>query len=519
MSLRNKIILSFSGSAFIIALLAVFLYINFIEIKRETVFLELTDSIRSKSLQLRRHEKNYFLYAPDQAAGETSAIYQYLGELDDILGEMHAPVVSRTSSLKELIHEYRSQFGAIVGLVNTVDAESKKLKKSLPEFAKVSRLIESNFLDKPLEDVKYLQNYFSLTDDHRLISDLVELDTRISSLRKIGESILAASKELDKAARERVDNYIRISRTAIIIVFPLFLIVGFGTILYVISSIVKRLRLITGIIENTGKGDYFVHISEDPEKWGKDEVGQLITKFNYMEDQLEQREKELLRTKKLAAIGTLASGVAHELNNPLNNIYTSAQRLLKKMDPEAPDFIKKGLNDIFGQTMRVKSIVSDLLEFAKGREPHFRPVALSDLVTGVFERLRDTTGITAVDLKTIMSPPEIVMYADPEQIEQVFINLFNNAIDAMSGSGVLTFRAEEDDKAVRMEVTDTGPGMSAETIDKLFEPFYTTKDKGTGLGLAIVFNIIQKHNGEIKVVSEKGKGTSFIITLPKTLTD
>jgi len=531
MSLQKKIILSFLGGAVIIAMLSAFLYINFLEIKKETSFLELTDTVRSKSLQLRRHEKNYFLYAPEQATGESAAIYQYIGELDDILGNVKGPAADRTAYLRDLIHEYRSRFRTIEGLVNSVSSESKLLEASSPAYAKVSRLLAANFLDKPLEDVRYLREQFSFRHDHKLILGLTMLDVEISGLRKTGENILAASKELDRTAREKVDNFIHISRIAILLVFPLFLIVGFGTILYIVSGVVKRLRLITGVIEKTGKGGY-VHLTEDAGEWGNDEVGQLITKFNYMEDQLEQREKELLRTKKLAAIGTLASGVAHELNNPLNNIYTSAQRLLKKMDPQSldkkstdsgnmdtqtPEFIKKGLNDIFGQTLRVKSIVGDLLEFAKGREPHHRAVALLDLVSGVFNRLKDSAGVAGVELKINMQPPEIVMYADPEQLEQVFINLFTNAADAMSGTGTLTFKAVEENDFIRMEVADTGPGMSDETLDKLFEPFYTTKDKGTGLGLAIVFNIIQKHHGEIRVATEKGKGSTFFISLPKAL--
>jgi len=108
-----------------------------------------------------------------------------------------------------------------------------------------------------------------------------------------------------------------------------------------------------------------------------------------------------------------------------------------------------------------------------------------------------------------------VVYADPEQIERVFLNLFTNAIEAISEEGELLVSAEEEDHSVRIIVSDTGRGMPKEMTEKIFEPFFTTKDKGAGLGLAIVFNIIQKHNGDIRVESEEGKGTTFIITLPK----
>jgi len=114
-----------------------------------------------------------------------------------------------------------------------------------------------------------------------------------------------------------------------------------------------------------------------------------------------------------------------------------------------------------------------------------------------------------------LHPGEIVLYADQEQLEQVFINLFANAVHALPNGGDLVVRADEEDHRVKIRVSDTGTGMSSETIEKVFEPFYTTKDKGTGLGLAIVFNIIQKHQGEIEVASAEGKGTTFTITLPK----
>ncbi len=514
MSLKKKIVLSFLVSAGIIAILSAFLYLNFIEIKKETLFLEMTDTIRSKSLQLRRHEKNYFLYAPEHAEDESKAIYGYLTELDDLLNSAKTPAAERMSSMQGLVQEYRSQFTRIESLVGVIADESNGLKTSLPAYSRVSRLIEANFLDKPLEDVQYLNEVFSLPPDHTLLMNLKELNTEISALRKTGENILAGSKELDAAAREKVDDFITMSRVAILIFFPLFLIVGFGTTLIIISNIVKRLQLLTDLIEMTGKGN-FDHTATPAPEWGTDEVGQLIRKFTVMEDQLNLREKELLQSKKLAAIGTLASGVAHELNNPLNNIYTTAQRLMKKSGDDSPDYIKNGLSDIFGQTMRVKSIVGDLLEFARGREPHIMAVELHGLMTGAYRHLENTRDLKEITLSVTMDPEEIVLYADTEQLEQVMINLFANAIDAMSGKGSLMVAAKEDDSRVIIRIADTGSGMTRETLDKIFEPFFTTKGKGTGLGLAIVFNIIQKHHGEVTVESEEGKGTTFVIALPK----
>jgi len=515
MSLKKKIILSFFLSAFIIALLSIYLYLNFMEIENETLFLEQTDTIRSKSLQLRRHEKNYFLYAPTEASEETKAIYAYLTELDTILATAQLSPSNRTSVLQLLVREYRQQFSTIESLVNNLSGESTALEKTSPAYRSISRLIESNFLDKPLEDVKYLKEHFPRQSGLRYIPWLQNLDAEINALRKTGENILSVSKELDKTARENVDSFNHRSRNAILVFFPLFLIVGFGTFLFIIGSVVRRLQILTDVVEKAGEGR-FSPMPLSPEAWtGHDEVETLIRKFNIMEEHLMQREKELLQSKKLAAIGTLAAGVAHELNNPLNNIHTTAQRMMKKADGEDLPFVKKGLDDILSQSLRVKRIVGDLLEFARGREPHFRPIELRGLLNGVVKHLGEQTDLGSIRFLPDLHPEEIVLYADQEQLEQVFINLFSNAIDALPGGGDLKVRAEERDDHVNISVSDTGAGMSRETLEKVFEPFYTTKNRGTGLGLAIVFNIIQKHQGKIEVASEENKGTTFTITLPK----
>jgi two-component system, NtrC family, sensor kinase len=512
MSLQKKIILSFLVSAFIIALLSAFLYINFVEIKKETAFLESTDTIRSKSLQLRRHEKNFFLYAPAKAGDESKAIYQYLKELDEILGSLKVTKIDRTASLDNLIKEYRRQFGNLERLVRTVSAESERLKKSSAPYSKISRLIESNFLDKPLEDVNYLQEVYFLPSDHELISSLKELDSEINALRKTGENILTSSKELDKTAREKVDDFIRISRIAILIFFPLFLVVGFGAILFIVSNVVRRLHSLSDLADKIGHGN-FSYVPEDADSWGKDEVGSLMRKFIYMEEQLALREKELLRTKKLAAIGTLASGVAHELNNPLNNIYLSAQVLQKEAGEKCSPFVKETLDDIIGQSVRVKGIVGDLLEYARGRELRPRTIELNELIRNAYKLLKTAVNKDQVNL-VLNSRDRVFMLADQEQLERVFINLFTNAVEAMGGKGDIIVTLSKEQNRIKVWVSDTGKGMTPEEMEKVFEPFFTTKDKGTGLGLAIVFNIVKKHSGEILVDSEKDKGTTFYMAFP-----
>lgn len=518
MSLKKKIAISFLISAFIIAILAAFEYINFIEIKKEIRNLELTDTIRSKSLQLRRHEKNFFLYGMPKAVEESEAIHKYLNELDTTLeSNLAIDKTGKLSYLKNRIKEYGERFNKIESSVKDLTDEFEKTKDTYARYYKFFPLIELTFLERPHQASEFLEKMFLLPPNHRLVMGLRELYSDIQILRKDGEDILIISKDLDKVARENTENVIHMSQIAILIFFPLFLVVGIGMLFVISNNVVNRLRLLIDFVEKTGKGDY----SHIPVSSQKDEVGVLIREFNDMENQLSQREdeldrknKELLQSRKLAAIGTLASGVAHELNNPLNNIYISAQVLMKEAGESCSLAARETVNDILGQTLRVKRIVGDLLEFARGKEPQLREVELNELLMGAYKLVSTTTNTEDINFVMDTGPAGVIINADHEQMERVFINLFTNAVDAMSGKGNLSVRINREGESIKIKISDTGRGMSADAVEKIFEPFYTTKDKGTGLGLAIVFNIIKKHNGEIRVESEEGKGTTFIITLP-----
>ncbi len=519
MSLKKKIALSFFISASIIAILAAFEYASFIEIRKEIRFLEITDTIRSKSLQVRRHEKNFFIYGP--LSEENKAIYQYLQELNVLAGSAVSDSDEKRSkllSLRNLISGYKQRFTVIESSVNRLSAEFRGMRVSSRD-AKFFQLMEITFQERPLPIADILQG--ALPSDHRLIGDLRQLDLEINALRRSGEDILVASKELDRIARENVDRTIYISQIAIIIFLPLFFLSGIGTLFFIGRNVASRLMLLISVVEKTGKGS-FPHVSVPLKGWGKDdEVGVLINKFNEMEDQLLQREneleiknKELLQSKKLAAIGTLASGVAHELNNPLNNIYISSQVLMKETGEECSPMMKEIVNDIVGQTARVKRIVGDLLEFARGREPRLGEVELNGLITAAFGLLGSSLNMEKIRFELDSDPEGVFVRADRGQLEQVFVNLFTNAVEAMSGAGDLLVRVSKAPGTVKIVVSDTGKGIPGDAVEKIFEPFFTTKDKGTGLGLAIVFNIIRKHGGDISAESEEGKGTTFTLAFP-----
>jgi two-component system NtrC family sensor kinase len=520
MSLKKKIALSFFISASIIAVLAAFEYLSFTEIKKEIRYLEVTDTISRKSVQLRRHEKNYFLYSPQKAAEESGNVHTYLGELKTLLGENPRIDQADTQSLRNSIADYENRFKAIETAALDLTFQFDRARAGSRENARFLSLVESTFLEQPAQAADFLEKVFHLPRNDRLITGLRNLDQDIAALRKTGEDILILTKDLDKIAREKAETVIRVSQVAILVFLPLFFLVGIGMLFFISTSVVRRLMLLINVVEKTGKGSY--PRLTDPAPRGKtdDEVGVLIDKFNDMEDQLAQREaelerknSELMQTRKLAAIGTLASGVAHELNNPLNNIYLSAQVLQREAGEGLSGDLKEAVGDIVGQTDRVKRIVGDLLEFARGREPQMQEVDLTGLIRETFRRIGGSRDTGAIAFRVNVREP-LMVTADQGQMEQVFTNLFLNAVDAMEGRGELSVAVTRVGQAVKIAIHDTGKGISKEAVDKVFEPFFTTKDRGTGLGLAIVYNIIRKHYGDIRVESEEGKGTTFTITLP-----
>ncbi len=521
MSLKKKIVLSFFISAFIIAVLAAFEYFSFVEIKKEIRYLEITDTISRKSLQLRRHEKNFFLYSPQKMDEESAVVHEYLAELNDTLAKNPGIDRSDQISLRDRINEYGRRFASIEVEAKRLAGIFERAKTSYRENEKkYFSLVKATFLERPSQSAEFLEKVFLLPHGHVLLNGLRALDADILALRKTGEEILVISKDLDKIAREKAETVIRVSQAAILIFFPIFFIVGIGMLFFISTNVVKRLMLLINVVERTGKGSY-PHLSVTLSRGNAaDEVGVLIDKFNTMEDELSLREaelerknKELIQTRKLAAIGTLAAGVAHELNNPLNNIHLSAQVLAKQAGESSSPVLKDAISDILGQTVRVKRIVGDLLEFARGREPRLQRVGLTELIRHVYKKL--TVDTSQVNFTLDAEPPDSVLMADPEQMEQVFINLFTNAAEAMPDGGTLAVRIRTVGEAMTISVTDSGKGMPMASLEKVFEPFFTTKDKGTGLGLAIVFNIIRKHYGEIGATSNEGKGTTFTITLPR----
>jgi len=258
----------------------------------------------------------------------------------------------------------------------------------------------------------------------------------------------------------------------------------------------------------------------DPQGDVKDIIGTFfdISDQRKAEEALKKRSEQLLQARKLASLGILTAGVAHELNNPLNNISTSIQILLEELEEDNIKNKRNMLLEAEKQVERARDIVKALLEFSREKSLSFKQVQFRNLVEKTVNLLkRELPSEITVDMKI---PEDIEANLDPKRIQQVIINLILNSIQAMTEEGVLTIKAwegmENDAKMLYFQVQDTGHGISNQDINKIFDPFFTTRDvgKGSGLGLSISHSVIEQHGGRIDVESFPGEKTKITVILP-----
>jgi len=256
-----------------------------------------------------------------------------------------------------------------------------------------------------------------------------------------------------------------------------------------------------------------------------EEIDALGEAFNYMVSSVKERDEqlrqqareEIMKSERLAMVGQLAAGVAHEINNPLGGILLFSRLLLQKAPSEG--LMRDNLERIEKDAKRCQSIVQGLLDFARQREPKIESLQLNDVLEKTVNLFENQPLFQNIEIVKQYQPELPVISADSAQIQQVFVNIIMNAADAMNGKGVLTISTRSADTNDYLEIsfTDTGNGIPSDKLDRVFEPFFTTKGvgHGTGLGLSISYGIIQRHGGTIKVSSQVGQGSTFVVILPK----
>ncbi len=296
-------------------------------------------------------------------------------------------------------------------------------------------------------------------------------------------------------------------------------LLGLALSFWTASRVTRPLRELTGSVREVAAGNWDARASVE----STDEVGQLARNFNQMTEQLTEQRDRMIQAERVAAWRELARRLAHELKNPLFPLQLTVENLqrARAASPEQFDEVfRESTTTLLAELDNLKTIIGRFSDFAKMPAPHLEPADLNQIareVVKLFDAQMRAAGRPPVEVRFQMQDNLATVPADPEQIRRALRNLVLNALDAMPDGGTLTIRTQSVDGAdrgrVALEVSDTGQGLTPEECERLFTPYYTTKQHGTGLGLAIVQSVVSDHKGTITVSSQPGKGTTFRIEL------
>ena len=434
--------------------------------------LEKKDDLFNTILEARRYEKNYFLYMGAK-------------NLEDSLSYVH----QAEKKLANIIENY-GRYTLDRNLENKLD-KLRQYEKAL------SALL-----------VLHQKNGSPLTNP-----DLIEtFAQRQEAIRTLARNMTEDMEKILNQERRYVNQLFGESKIYHLLALAGILALSVLTVLFFFFNVNRPLKSIENGIHKIVEGDY----KNIPSISTGDEFESLVANLNNMISELNKRSEQLVQSEKMASLGTLTSGVAHELNNPLNNISTSVQILLEELGDTDLEYKKELLTQTEGQIERARDIVRALLEFSRKRSFSLQRIYFLELVDNTLKLIKGEVP-TNVRL-TVDVPVDLLADMDPRRIEQVLINLIINGIQAMQDGGILSIRAfrESNETGFCFEVSDTGKGIAPQDLVKIFDPFFTTKDvgEGSGLGLSVSHGIIEQHGGRIEVKSEVGKGTTFSVFLP-----
>ncbi len=479
----------FATSAFnvtLIILVGIFAFhtLNVMLTKQRVV--EIADDLNTSFLEMRISEKNYLLY------NKKSALFDIKNKIDTTM--------------------------------KSIGAVSTDISRAIGE-------------DKLTLLKTHLAKYSDIVEHIRSHERTEELQT---ALRTEGKNLKDFSETIALIERKQVNNIITNSKRALFLSFCVILYSAVIVSHFLSRKIVMQLRQIEKCAISISKGNFrkiediqaknktesifnciywikrfWEHIDYIREP--KDEVESVINAINCMSGELSNREEELLQSKKLASMGILTAGVAHELTNPLNNISLIAQTYEEAYDRLSVDDRVKFIRTIGEETERIRRIVRNLLDFSKPKEANLKEADINTIIKKTLTLVQNMLDIS--NIKTKLNLEEVLpkLLVDDHQMQQVFLNLITNAVQAMSPGEELSIssRLGRNRDSVEIAIMDSGGGICPEIIPHIFDPFFSTKGEGgTGLGLSVSYGIIEKHNGAIKVKSKPGAGTTFTIELP-----
>jgi signal transduction histidine kinase len=483
-SLRKKVVYGVYTLAAAIAAAAAFAGFDLWLMERRVTAEVTVSRFADAVLEVRRYEKNYFLY----------------GRPEDF----------------QAAREFRDQATAIL-------RDERQALDTLNAGREIAAISEK------------LTNYSKLLDAALPAPDgsAIKPETK-SAIRAAGHQLAEGTQALADNARAHLARSLSRARAQFLAAFGILAVAGILIAHWLASVVAKPLARLESRLRAIGSG-HFDHV--EPETRDR-EIVAIANATNRMLTEIEARRRQLLQTEKLASLGTLVSGVAHELNNPLSNISTSCQLALEELPPGASSELREWLTQADTETERARRIVRTLLEFSRTQDFAPAPIRLHHIASSALSLI--AAKIRARGTVSLDMPESLTVHADAARLQQVFVNLIGNALDSapvpvhihitarrVAGARLHTPPAEflyarapcptaESQGAVEILIEDDGLGIAEANLPRVFDPFFTTKDvgHGSGLGLYVTQEIIQEHRGCIGVSSSAGRGSRFLIVLP-----
>jgi len=464
-TLRSQIMMSFVVCFAFMAAIIVLNYSNFSRLSRSMQFFELAEGLNSNILEMRRYEKNYFLYNQNFSYEEN---------------------VTYTNQLALTLQREKDTLVQAIG------------RKNFDLFG------------------KYVQEYTEMMSKLHQTPCAPDGCAELQALiRGVGQNLLTLADQLVSVERRTIHGLLQqMIPLPLISLLLLVVLLGF-VIFYIGEKVIRPLARITREAEAVARGA-FERIT--PYGDDKNEIHHLVAAVNRMVGELEKRREQLVQSRKIASIGTLTAGIAHEINNPINNISLILESLLEDEQTMDDAERRRLYQEAMDQADRASEIVKNLLEFSRASHPRMEETRLEEVVDKTFRLVKNELDLHHIRFVKEVNCDFPPLQLDKGGLQQVLLNLFMNGIQAMEKGGELkaVIRAAETPAEARIDIVDTGPGISPEHISQVFDPFFTTKKVGvgTGLGLSVSYNIIKKSGGRMEVDSRPGQGACFSIFLP-----
>lgn len=467
LTIRQKVMIGFILAIIGVLIVGVVAYRNLLRIEQKLKFVVIGYELHDNLLEVRRYEKNYLLYKGR---------------------DNYEQAVFNLDKAKNISLTIQSDFKGLKGstYLNDLQHAIEIYGKSLNE---LMVLTESKN-----------QSKFQITNIER-------------QLRRTGKDLVDLSLKLAKFEHARIREILQVLKRNLGYQALIFIVLGVFLTIIVTRKIVRPLSVIERTTKRIARGDFHPL----PVIQTADETQTVVEAFNKMVSELEKRQKQLVQAQKLSSLGILTSGIAHQLNNPLNNISTSCQILLEEIHHGDREHINRLLANIDQEVDRSRDIVKGLLDFSREREFQLSWVNLENLVLRTIQLVSSQLPPN-VEIKSEI-PEDLDIYMDGQKFQEVFINLVLNAIQSMpQGTGLININAKKKYQNIEITIEDNGCGISSEHLPYIFDPFFSTKEvgSGTGLGLSVAHGIVERHGGSITVKSSVGEGTGFKIKLPIT---